>query len=96
MDYYKLIGLKKEPFSNSPDPDFFYNSGLHQKCLQKLEIAIRLKRGLNLVTGDVGAGKTTICRELLRKLSIDPEIKTYLGSGKTISAVFLIVGFCSL
>ncbi len=69
MDYFKIINLKREPFSNSPEPDFFYRSAQHQGCLQKLELAIRLHRGLNVVMGDVGAGKTTICRELLIELS---------------------------
>lgn len=68
MDYFSLLDLNKEPFSNSPDPDMFFNSVQHRNCLQKLELAIRLKRGLSVVTGDIGTGKSTLCRQLLRQL----------------------------
>lgn len=77
MDYYGILGLRKEPFSNSPDPDFFYRAEGHQECLHRLEIAIRLRRGLNIVLGEVGLGKTTICRQLLRNLD-DKAIETHL------------------
>ncbi len=76
MDYYKILNLEKEPFSNSPDPDFFFNSTQHKGCLQKLELSIRLKRGLNIVMGEVGTGKTTICRELLRRFSSEKDFLT--------------------
>lgn len=78
MQYYKLLQLDREPFSNSPDPDFFFNSYEHHGCLQKLELALRLKRGLNVVIGDVGTGKTTLCRQIIRKLSAESEFETYL------------------
>jgi general secretion pathway protein A len=78
MQYYKLLQLDREPFSNSPDPDFFFNSYQHHGCLQKLELALRLKRGLNVVIGDVGTGKTTLCRQLIRKLSAESQFETHL------------------
>ncbi len=78
MDYYKLLQLDREPFSNSPDPDYFYPSRQHVACLQKLELALRLKRGLNVVIGDVGTGKTTLCRQLIRKFSDDAQVESYL------------------
>ena len=78
MDYYKTLNLEREPFSNSPDPGLFYNSKQHLEALQKLEIAIRLKRGLNILTGDVGTGKTTLIRQLIRKIDHDKKIKYFL------------------
>ena len=78
MDYYKILNFEVEPFSNSPDPGLFYNSAQHLEALQKLEISIRLKRGLNVVIGDVGTGKTTLSRQLLQKISNDNSIKFYL------------------
>lgn len=78
MQYYKLLQLSREPFSNSPDPDFFFNSYQHHGCLQKLELALRLKRGLNVVIGDIGTGKTTLCRQLIRNLSAEPDFETHL------------------
>jgi general secretion pathway protein A len=78
MSYYTFLGLTQEPFSNSPDPDLLYRSPDTARCLQELEIAVRLHRGLNVVFGRVGTGKTTICRELLRQLYDDPKIRTFL------------------
>jgi general secretion pathway protein A len=78
MDYYRLLDFHTEPFSNSPDPGFFFGSSSHLDCLQKLEISIRLKRGLCVVMGEVGAGKTTICRKLIRDLKDDPDIEAHL------------------
>lgn len=66
MSYYKVLGLEKEPFSTSPDPQFFYHSTSHNTALKRLEIAIRLRRGLCFVLGDVGTGKTTLSRTLLQ------------------------------
>src|SRR3989338_1088102 len=65
MSYYTALGLTKEPFSTSPDPSFFFRSDSHVQALTRLEIAIRLRRGLSLILGDVGTGKTTLARTLL-------------------------------
>ena len=78
MEYYRILNLVREPFSNSPEPDFFYASRHHTDCLQKMEVALRLRRGLNVVIGQVGAGKTTLSRQLIRKFSGDPDVRTYL------------------
>lgn len=86
MSYYTVLQLAKEPFSNSPDPSFFYRSSEHNTVLNRLEIAIRLKRGLNLVLGDVGTGKTTLSRALFQAFGgeddyvfhmiLDPDFKS--------------------
>jgi general secretion pathway protein A len=75
MDYFTILNLKQEPFSNSPEPEFFYQGSQYQACLQKLELAIRLCRGSNVVMGDVGTGKTTLCRQLILKLGEAEEDK---------------------
>jgi general secretion pathway protein A len=71
MSYYSVLGLQKEPFSTSPDPEFFFRSFSHETCLKRLEIAIRLRRGLTLILGDVGTGKTTLSRTLLQTFKGD-------------------------
>ncbi|MBF0528312.1 MAG: AAA family ATPase [Deltaproteobacteria bacterium] len=78
MSYLKALNLGCEPFSNTPDPEFFYKTIQHYGCLQKLEISIRLRRGLCVVVGEVGSGKTTLCRQMLRLLARDAEIDTHL------------------
>jgi len=84
MDYFSLLDLQKEPFSNSPDPEFFFGSDQHITCLQQLELAIRLRRGLSVVIGDIGTGKTTLCRQLIRRLDRSGE------GGETIGAYLLL------
>lgn len=74
MSYYRILGFKAEPFSNTPDPGLFYQSRQHTEVLRQLQTAIRLKRGLNVIIGDVGTGKTTISRQLIRTLSRSPDI----------------------
>jgi len=69
MSYYKVLGLKREPFSTSPDPDFFYRSQEHKTALTNILIEIRLKRGLSVILGDIGTGKTTLSRKLFQLLS---------------------------
>ncbi len=66
MSYFKSLGLETEPFSTSPDPNFFYLSSSHDTALKRLEINIRLRRGLSLILGDSGTGKTTLSRTLLQ------------------------------
>ncbi len=78
MDYFRLLDFQQEPFSNSPDPDLFFQSEQHVGCLQKLELSIRMQRGLNVVIGEVGTGKTTLCRQLIRAFDHDPKVKAHL------------------
>ncbi|MDD4954104.1 MAG: AAA family ATPase [Candidatus Omnitrophica bacterium] len=74
MSYYKLLGMNKEPFSTSPDPGFFYESAEHRTALMRLMIEIRLKRGLSLILGDVGTGKTTLSRKVFQMLKERQDI----------------------
>ena len=68
MSYYKVLGFEKEPFSTSPDPEFFYLSQAHESALTNTLIELRLKRGLSIILGDVGTGKTTLSRKLIQEL----------------------------
>lgn len=68
MSYFKVLGFESEPFSTSPDPDFFYLSKEHEVALTNILIELRLKRGLSVILGDVGTGKTTLSRKLIQEL----------------------------
>ncbi len=74
MSYYRLLGLEREPFSTSPDPAFFYYSPGHRSALVRLQVATRLKRGLSLILGDVGTGKTTLSRRFYQLLHNHPQV----------------------
>lgn len=68
MSYYRILGFEKEPFSTSPDPDFLYLAQGHQATLTNVLIELRLRRGLSVVLGDIGTGKTTLSRKLIQAL----------------------------
>ncbi|MFH1777987.1 MAG: AAA family ATPase [Candidatus Omnitrophota bacterium] len=68
MSYYKVLGLEKEPFSTSPDPLFFYESNEHRSAITRVLIELSLRRGLSVILGDVGTGKTTLSRKLFQIL----------------------------
>ena len=63
-DYY---GFVQPPFSLTPDPRFLYRSESHDLTLQQVWQAIRRKEGFIVLTGDIGTGKTTLCRTLLEQ-----------------------------
>lgn len=68
MSYYKVLGFNKEPFSTSPDPEFFYLTKEHEAAMTHTLIELRLKRGLSVILGDIGTGKTTLSRKLIQEL----------------------------
>ncbi|HLF17271.1 MAG TPA: AAA family ATPase [Candidatus Omnitrophota bacterium] len=69
IGYYSVLGFNQEPFATSPDPEFFYNTRQHETALTNLLIELRLRRGLSVIFGDVGTGKTTLSRKLLHELN---------------------------
>ncbi|MGH7793866.1 MAG: ExeA family protein [Candidatus Binatia bacterium] len=66
--YLNYFGLRDAPFNLTPDPKFFYGSQLHREAFAALYYGIKNKKGFVVVTGEVGTGKTTLLRKLLRSL----------------------------
>lgn len=66
--YKKYFGLRKAPFSIAPDPRYLYMSKQHREALAHLLYGIKNDAGFALLTGEVGTGKTTICRRLLERI----------------------------
>ncbi len=66
--YESFFGLKEIPFSLTPDPRFLYFSRHHKEALSAMLYGIESRRGFIQLTGEIGAGKTTLCRTFLRKL----------------------------
>ncbi len=66
--YLEYFGLKEAPFSIAPDPRYLYMSERHREALAHLMYGIRSDGAFVLLTGEVGAGKTTVCRCLLEQL----------------------------
>ncbi len=69
MSYIEFYNLKEEPFSNAPvSSKFYYNSAQHSQALIRVMHAVDLKKGLAVVVGDIGSGKTTLARRMLDQL----------------------------
>lgn len=69
--YQEHFKLREAPFSLTPDSDYFYNYTGHQEALNVLLVALQSGEGLIKITGEVGTGKTLLCRKLLAALTSD-------------------------
>ncbi|MCA1809807.1 MAG: ExeA family protein [Kiritimatiellia bacterium] len=67
--YYKFYGLNEAPFNITPDPRFLFYTPRHREAFDHLTYGIEHRKGFIELTGDVGAGKTTVCRAVLSHLS---------------------------
>jgi len=74
--YLEYFSLKEKPFSLTPDPRFLFLSENHRQALDHMLYGVREREGFILIIGDIGTGKTTICRELLEK--IDSNVSSAL------------------
>ena len=72
--YTEFYGLREKPFSLSPDPRFLFLSASHREALAHLLYGIEQGEGFIAITGEVGTGKTTLCRTLLQRLEPGSEI----------------------
>lgn len=66
--YLEYFGLSAFPFTTAPDPRFYYPTAKHKEALACLLYAVEQKKGFGLITGDIGAGKTMLCRAALDRL----------------------------
>ncbi|MBM4330278.1 MAG: hypothetical protein FJ117_03455 [Deltaproteobacteria bacterium] len=63
--YQEFYGLREKPFALTPDPQYFFLSETHGTAIESLLYGIHQRMGFMVVTGDIGTGKTTLCRALL-------------------------------
>ncbi len=75
--YLQHFGLTEPPFTLTPDTEFFFNHGSHREALNVLLVALQAGEGFIKVTGEVGTGKTLLCRQLLRLLD-DGFVTAYI------------------
>lgn len=68
MTYLEYFELSQEPFSNAPVSRFYYNSTQHSQALTRLLHTVSYMKGLSVLIGDIGAGKTTLARRMLDSL----------------------------
>ncbi len=86
--YIKYFDLAEQPFNMTPDPRFFYFSKKHEDALSNLLFGISERKGFITITGEIGTGKTTLCRLLLNKL--DKKVKTSLIFNPNLTTIELL------
>ncbi len=89
--YENFYGLREKPFNLTPDPKFLYLSKKHKEAFAHLLYGIRNRSGFVEITGEVGTGKTTICRTLLEQVGPEVEIafifNPYLSATELLRAI---------
>src|SRR5260370_16100422 len=74
--YDSFYGFQEPPFNITPDPRFLYFSDRHREAFNHILFGVRERKGFIQLTGEVGAGKTTVCRAILEQLG--PRVRTAL------------------
>ena len=90
--YLNFFKLKEPPFSITPDPEFLFLSQTHHSAIEKVIYSIDTRMGFILLTGEVGTGKTTICRSIIDTLNTRAEIVYIINpslSGRALIASIL-------
>lgn len=90
--YNKYFGFRENPFSIAPDPRYLYLSEMHQDGLAHLHYGLSDEGCITLLTGEVGTGKTTLCRFFLEQL--EPTAKVALIINPGLSASELLAAVC--
>lgn len=95
--FESYFGLKAPPFQLSPDPDFFYSSSGHGNALSYMKFGTYQGEGFIVVTGEIGAGKTTLVRALIEGLDSEKIVaaqivSTQLDSGDLLRAICTAFG----
>ncbi|MCL6414995.1 AAA family ATPase [Aestuariirhabdus sp. Z084] len=78
--YQDFFGLREPPFALTPNTDFLVNLNSHQECLNLLRVALSQGEGFVKIVGEVGTGKTLLCRQLLNELTASDVVVAYLPS----------------
>jgi general secretion pathway protein A len=70
LQYEEFYGFAQSPFTLAPDPRFLYPSPSHEEAIRLLLQTIRRREGVAILSGDIGTGKTTVCRTVLEQLDM--------------------------
>lgn len=87
--YYQYYNFKEAPFNLTPNSRFFFSSNRHTEALSTLMYAINERKGFVVVAGDIGSGKTTVCRALINQL--DPKSQVALVTNTHLNAKDLLM-----
>src|SRR5919112_4636762 len=97
--YEQYYGFVEKPFSLTPDPKYLYRSESHANAFELLHYAMERREGFVVVTGDIGTGKTTVCRALLeqtdRKTFTALLLNPFLSEEELVKAILQDLGVLS-
>jgi general secretion pathway protein A len=86
--YEDFLGFDRAPFNNTPDTRFYFPSERHNEALAQLMYTVNARKGFAVITGEIGAGKTTLCRSLLAQL--DDDTSTALITNPRLTGIQLL------
>ncbi|HOY09850.1 MAG TPA: AAA family ATPase [Candidatus Omnitrophota bacterium] len=86
--YTEFYGLKDFPFNMTSDPEYFFSSSRHMDAFSHLVYGVHQRKGIMVVTGEIGTGKTTLCRTLLSRM--DNNVRTALILNPSFSEIQLL------
>jgi putative secretion ATPase (PEP-CTERM system associated) len=86
--YNHYYGFQEKPFSLTPDPHFLYLSTVHKRALAYLVYGLQDKKGFITITGEIGAGKTTIIQALIKQLDVNTTVARIINTN--VSALQLL------
>lgn len=89
--YEKFFGFDEKPFNLTPDPDYFFLSSVHKRALDYLVYGLESGMGFIQITGEIGSGKTTLIKSLLRNLSREVKVAYLIHSKGTFVQVLRMV-----
>jgi general secretion pathway protein A len=89
--YEKYFGLSEKPFHIAPNPEYLYFSPKHQNALTYVEYGMREGSGFILLTGEVGTGKTTLVRYLLKQIEPDTKVAVVFNTNVTSDQLLALI-----
>jgi len=89
--YEKFYGFAEKPFNLTPDPDYFFLSSVHKRALDYLVYGLESGMGFIQITGEIGSGKTTLIKSLLRNLSREVKVAYVIHSKGTFTQILRMI-----
>ena len=90
--YTSYFGLKQKPFTIAPNPQFLFMSAQHKEALAHMLYAMQGEGGVVVLTGEVGTGKTTICRQLLNQIPENTDVAYIINPKQSETEMLASIG----